>query len=758
MDGRGGGGGVSNGNAGVPASSRKVVQSLKEIVNCSELEIYVMLVECDMDPDEAICRLLSQDTFHEVKSKREKKKKTKYPVDSWTRYNTSRGGRNKYNSNEMGNAQGVPANIREKGARNHCVGSSFSSGVLGLQPPSNSSKVKKAPTRSNDAVPSSSLPTHTSQSAWVSANPGKRTMADIVKMGRPQQQNNIDVPRSSKAQESRNKAHMKDEWPSIEKQDVSHQSSSVLKPAAESKMSANQFSESQHLDETLLDNRHQETTTYPIGSPPNADHDLPASVSSKNLVNGDSRDPSDCSDENNKVKSHLYEENGAEDVSTYVANGSHQLTIENEEALPKEDKPAVIFPNHIQIHKSKCSHIMFGSFGFGIGSCQVSGLNDNLDEPLETEDDSSFKHTDTDFSGEDEEQLRNDATNEQISNQIDPSTRDHHSATDSDKESVQHEPPQEEGDQYKFSSSTDYGFVNTQQLNPSSGTNPQIQNLDTFPSVMHQGYTSSSPNTLIPSSIQDAREFYLHYSPFPTKYNTAAPSSHVGPTISMELRAASISTQNAVPNAGQQEAALTQHLALNSFSHQPRMPLGHYSNLISYPFMTQSYNPYMPSGFQQALPTNNQQSLAAMLPQYKSQATAHHVPPPSVNGFGGSAASSNNFSLNPASAANSYEDVSSSQFKHINHLASPHQHKNENSAAWHQGKQPNLRVTMGNGYYSFPGHQNQHLHGFRQTQQLQQQHQLSQHQQQHFGGHGYVSPYHSQAAMSLDHLHYQHQQ
>ncbi|EFH63308.1 hypothetical protein ARALYDRAFT_894314 [Arabidopsis lyrata subsp. lyrata] len=63
MGGRVGGGGVTNANAGVSASSRKVVQSLKEIVNCSDLEIYAMLVECDMDPDEAVNRLLTQGSF-----------------------------------------------------------------------------------------------------------------------------------------------------------------------------------------------------------------------------------------------------------------------------------------------------------------------------------------------------------------------------------------------------------------------------------------------------------------------------------------------------------------------------------------------------------------------------------------------------------------------------------------------------------------------------------------------------------------------
>ncbi|XP_020874233.1 uncharacterized protein LOC9306140 isoform X2 [Arabidopsis lyrata subsp. lyrata] len=781
MGGRGGGG-VSNANGGVPASSRKVVQGLKEIVNCSELEIYAMLVECDMDPDEAVNRLLSQDTFHEVKSKREKKKETKDPADSWTRnvpnrgarsgndsYNTSRGGGNKYNSNETGNVHhGVPANRRENGARNHWAGSSVSSGVLGRQPPSNSdppsSEVKKAPTGPSDAVTSSSLPSPAYQSAWASANPGQRTMAEIVKMGRPNQQKNVALPRSSEAQESGSKAPLKDEWPSIEKQDVFYPSSSVLKPSAESKISADQFSESQHLDETHLDDHHHETKTYPIESPPDMDHNPPASVSSRNLVDDDSRDSSVYDDENNKAERYSYEENGAEDVSASVATGFQQLTIDNEEeqeALPRDDKPAVIIPNHLQVHTSECSHLMFGSFGSGIGSGQASGLNDKLDEPLEAQDDSSFRHPDTNFYGEEEEQLRNAATNEQVSYQIDSSTRNYHSATDSETEAVQHEPPQEEGHQYKFSSSADYRFENSQQLNSPSETNPQMQNLDTYPNVM-QGYTSSLPNTLLPSGIQDGRESDLHYLPFTTKYNTAAPSSLSGPTNSMAeaLRAASISSQNAMPSAGQQAAALAQHLALNPYSHQPGMPLGHYGNLISYPFMAQSYNPYMPSAFQQAFPTGNHQSLAAMLPQYKTQATAPPVPPPSAYGFGGGAASSNNFPLNPTSAANSYEDVLSSQFNDGNHLASSLQQQNENSAAWHQGQQPNSRVVPGSGYYSFPGHQNQQPPGFRQAQQLQQQQQPSQQQQQqqHYGGHGYVSPYHSQAAMSLEHLHHQHQQ
>lgn len=64
----GGGGAVAGAGTGVslqsiPAGSRKIVQSLKEIVNCPEHEIYAMLKECNMDPNETVNRLLSQGSF-----------------------------------------------------------------------------------------------------------------------------------------------------------------------------------------------------------------------------------------------------------------------------------------------------------------------------------------------------------------------------------------------------------------------------------------------------------------------------------------------------------------------------------------------------------------------------------------------------------------------------------------------------------------------------------------------------------------------
>ncbi|XP_051135336.1 uncharacterized protein LOC127254322 [Andrographis paniculata] len=57
------------------AGVRRTIQSIKEIVrNHSDADIYVVLKETNMDPNETTQKLLNQDPFHEVKRKRDKKK------------------------------------------------------------------------------------------------------------------------------------------------------------------------------------------------------------------------------------------------------------------------------------------------------------------------------------------------------------------------------------------------------------------------------------------------------------------------------------------------------------------------------------------------------------------------------------------------------------------------------------------------------------------------------------------------------------
>ena len=124
---------------------------------------------------------------------------------------------------------------------------------------------------------------------------------------------------------------------------------------------------------------------------------------------------------------------------------------------------------------------------------------------------------------------------------------------------------------------------------------------------------------------------------------------------------------------------LPQQMAVHPYS-QPNLPMG-YANMISYPFLPQSYT-YMPSSaFQQPFPGNStyHQSLAAAPPQYKNSVSVSSLPQSasaaSGYGFGNSnSISGGNFPLNPPSAPSGstigYEDVINSQFKDNNHMIS----------------------------------------------------------------------------------------
>ncbi|CAL9748492.1 unnamed protein product [Musa acuminata subsp. burmannicoides] len=69
------GSGVDGGGQVVPLRIQKTIQSIKEIVgNHSDADIYAVLKETNMDPNETAQKLLNQDPFHEVKRKRDRKK------------------------------------------------------------------------------------------------------------------------------------------------------------------------------------------------------------------------------------------------------------------------------------------------------------------------------------------------------------------------------------------------------------------------------------------------------------------------------------------------------------------------------------------------------------------------------------------------------------------------------------------------------------------------------------------------------------
>ncbi|KAL5731911.1 hypothetical protein ACHQM5_004593 [Ranunculus cassubicifolius] len=199
----GGGGGTKI--SSIPSTSRKVVQSLKEIVSRSEDEIYLALQECNMDPNEAINRLLSQDTFQEVKSRREKKKEVKETPDPRPRgFNTApgrggsggatrydgRSGYTQFNSSDSGASRAKTAYKKENGTDNSSFSSTSGYGLPSANPNRSSgsyssvaAEYKPQPSGTTEGVSSSSQPSPVYQPAWVGV-PGQVSMADIVKRGR----------------------------------------------------------------------------------------------------------------------------------------------------------------------------------------------------------------------------------------------------------------------------------------------------------------------------------------------------------------------------------------------------------------------------------------------------------------------------------------------------------------------------------------------------------------------------------------------
>ncbi|KAJ6824574.1 GBF-interacting protein 1-like [Iris pallida] len=88
--------GSSSIRVSIPKSARPTIQNIKEIAgNHSDEEVYAMLKECSMDPNETAQKLLLQDTFHEVRRKRDKRKEVnKEPAEtSWRPALQGRGGR-----------------------------------------------------------------------------------------------------------------------------------------------------------------------------------------------------------------------------------------------------------------------------------------------------------------------------------------------------------------------------------------------------------------------------------------------------------------------------------------------------------------------------------------------------------------------------------------------------------------------------------------------------------------------------------------
>ncbi|KAL2524312.1 Kinase-related protein of unknown function (DUF1296) [Abeliophyllum distichum] len=799
-------GNSGNGVQAIPAGSRKMVQSLKEIVNCSEAEIYATLKDCNMDPNEAVNRLLSQDPFHEVKSKREKKKENKDTTESRSRgaSNNSNRGSKSGADRSLWRSGSTPYNSsgtykKESGSSSYPNTSTSVSVMAGSitnrQPPAlrdvTTTEYKALSADAAYGVSSGLQPSSGYQPAWVGV-PGQVSMADIVKMGRPQNkassalnvandgnQHHVQGPSSTTVHHNSSQdVSAIDEWPSIERP-AAAKMHSVPEPPVESELHpdasnlpfdrSDQHSQTEEVWEAEDDDDIENLGTNDMGS---------TTISSRNIPEDNSGGASLF--ENNLYENmgsyqphgHAFEHQEVEEVGVSVSSVTgnvQQLSIsQDEQELPADgDGPSVVIPDHLQVQTADCSHLSFGSFGSGMGAVFPSGplasapVKTNLEEVHRDADVSSIDHSDSrnsEYFGDDS--LKN-ASDGNLFHRTGASSGSYDSSQPEELKPVNIEIAH--GNQYAFpTSNPDYTFDNAQHLNAAfaqSQTSSQMQNLTPFSNVM-QAHTNSLPSTLLSANVHSGRESDLQYSPFPvtqslpTKFGNSA-SSIGGSAISMPegLKTAGFPSTQSTPQSlsGTSVATgppLPQHLPVHPYS-QPSLPLGPFANMIGYPFLPQSYT-YMPSAFQQQFAGNNtyHQSLAAVLPQYKNSVSVSSLPQSAAvasgyGAFGSTTTIPGNFLMNPPAAPSgtnlSYDDVLSSQYKDSSHLISLQQ--NENSAMWLHG--PNSRTVSAvpaSTYYNYQG-QNQQSGGFRQGQQPSQS----------YGALGYPNFYHSQTGISQDH-------
>ncbi|KAG8077469.1 hypothetical protein GUJ93_ZPchr0007g6189 [Zizania palustris] len=718
MNGGGGGGGRRGAAAAgpVPASARKLVQGLKEIVNRPDAEIYAALRDCGMDPDEAVSRLLSQghisrDTFQEVKSKRDKKKE----VNKETLEPKPRGASN---SNSRASRGGLDRTGRSSSVQSGSSGAdnmSSRSSILGPGVPTTNPTQKQTISSSSvskDVLTDGSFgamqPSSGFQNNWCGV-PGQMSMADIVKMGRPQ------VRSSSKHVATTEKTYggQSSSFSSVVNQNSNKSASTAPETTFDQRFPAlqdpiPQVMNSSHPSadnyETHENDWFQEDETM-SGSQltvPETSRDLSlpvASLDSSMLVADDvnshknshvgenssavmkSLIPSDRHLEileNNRSngsllqnsstfqsQGHCYDDDNNNEVEvsnvnveSVTANIQH-LSLQNEDVVATksaEDNPAVIIPDHLQVANTDCGHLSFGSFESGA----FSGLlppkvhkNSMEEVPIPVESPSVDQE---DVSNQDHYNnvTLNSSANEDVEARIGTNMENSDVPSVSQPDILMQSPLDVSDLQYNLPSVSGHSYPNATQPSTMQGPqgDAQMQHLSQFSSLLQ---ANTLQNNLLGSNLSPLRDF--DFSPLLSTQSAISMQETLKPGVFSNTQ----STQNLPSTSIPLGPPLPQQLSVHPYP-QPTLPLGPFSNLVGYPYLPQNY--YLPSAaFQQAYSSNGpfHQSAATTavpgvgmkysMPQYKNSlpATSTQQPSSMVSGFGGFGSSNNipgNFSLN----------------------------------------------------------------------------------------------------------------
>ncbi|XP_035817322.1 uncharacterized protein [Zea mays] len=724
--------------AAVPAASRKMVQSLKGILaDRSEGEIYATLCDCGMDPDIAVERLISQDTFHEVRRKRDKKKETK--VNQETRPRPFQ--KSIYGGYKAGSDRSGRGGFKGPAKKEPELHASINSSALDVNTSATSETFSATGNVAQADAKNTFQPPSQVKHGWGGV-PGRPSMAEIVKMGRPQAKvgsrsvaSSIVMPAigDSAIPNTPNLAPNEynqtvfasevghgaaDKLPNVadEVHSVSKDASSLdMLPSAEGtdveapSMSANMQGSSTpdaNEDDVEKDTNLEEGNTESLTTPGQV------SASGKDL-NGD--------------------------VSTTTTQFDH-LTLLDGPKLSDEN-PAVIIPGHLQVSNADCAHLTFGSFVYGTLDASLTTKPLESHGDIVTIPDDDYDQSEGRIHDDESKVTLAPAANEYVT------STSNSNVENLDITSVQQSEVTRSNfldvtsnTEYNLSSPPDYATSSAALQDSTSQSylqeNRQFQSISPLPSFMQ------IQNGLMSPAIPPLREFDPAFSLLLTN----PPIMHG--TTSSSMSSATVSTQpqeNANP-VGLPNPQLTQSQPSTSIAPGPplpqhllhpyaqtTLPLG-YASMIGYPSLPPSYaylppaafqQPYMNSGMflHQAAAAVPNSSVKYPLPQYKSNIALASLPQPGsllssyVGGFGTANNMPGNFPLNQsttsATATLGFDGTVPSHLEDGNQFVCLQQ--NENPAMWmhgagSRGMPPLAASTM----YGYQGQS--HQTGLRQGQ------------------------------------------
>ncbi|KAF8716392.1 hypothetical protein HU200_026362 [Digitaria exilis] len=758
--GRGGGGrqpyaAPDGADAGtIPAASRRMVQSLKVILaDRSEGEIYATLCDCGMDPDIAVERLINQgmlacsltfysthDTFHEVRRKRDKKKETKGPQESRPRSFQ----KPMYRGYKAGSDRsGRDSTVAFKGPikKEPDTHAPLNSSALDVNASNPTDTISATGNVAQNDAKNTTQPPSQVQHGWGGI-PGRPSMAEIVKMGRPQAKvgsrsvaSSTAMPAVGDSVISNTPSHTPKECnTTVFASEVGHGASDKLPNGAvevhsvpRDASSVDMLPPTEGTDVVVPPSKFEDSSTLDVNEDDiekdtNLEEGNTESLTMSGQFSASGKDKSEYTevathhDDVLIMKTDDLQSNDLSFEHNQNLNGDMSTTTKQFDQLalhegPKssDDNPAVIIPDHLQVSNADCAHLTFGSFVSGTLDASV------MTKPLESHgdisivpDDHSVDQTDVRIHEDESNTSTTPAANEYVA-----------SATNSNVENLDVTSVQQSdatrANFLEATNNTEYNLSSTPDFATSSAAlqdsashnylqeNRQFQNISPLSSFMQ------IQNGLLPPAIPPLREFDPAFSLLltnPLMMHGTTSSSMNNATVSTQPQESANPVGLPNPQLAQSQPStsiasgppLPQHL-LHPYA-QATLPLG-YAGMIGYPSLPPSYAYIQPAAFQQPYMNNmfHQAAAAAVpnssvkypLPQYKTLAS---LPQPAsllssyVGGFGTANNMPGNFPVNQSTASPTttlgFDGSVPPHYKDGNQFISLQQ-QNENPAMWMHG-------------------------------------------------------------------------